>query len=512
MKKKILLVDDEETLRWALHEALSEEGFDIENTNDSVKALGFTRKTKYDLVISDLKMPIMGGLQLISEIKKQNPDTKAIIITAYGSIEAVIEAMHLGVLDFITKPFKIEHIKSVIYRVLNDSAILPVNDNISLSNISGNEGLKNGYSDLCNQADVFFAARDATGTANNIFYDIVEIGKLKSFIIGSISSEADMKNVDVIVKTIFRYALKTCNSSAFLLKEINQYLCKYILKRFPAALFIAILDEQKQTLCYSIHGEELTSFISLPDKEVEVLESSPFPLNMFPGIVIMESNAPFVVGSRVVLIRNGALSKVLKSGAITAGRFKDAISAGSEANCEGMAKGIKLQVEGLDELIAEEKDGAVIVLNIESGDAALWEEEMSIAMPVSNYGEVLEQFERRLSPVVVNDYRRREIVTSVNEAVLNAASFAYPENKKGEVFLKFSKLGDELIVEVSDRGCGFDVQNYIEPDVGLYRDLTKKSGRGIFIMRQLMDRVMIQSSKEMGTMVHMAKRVICNEN
>ena len=107
MKKKILLVDDEETLRWALHEALSEEGFDIENTNDSVKALEFTRKTKYDLVISDLKMPIMGGLQLISEIKKQNPDTKAIIITAYGSIEAVIEAMHLGVLDFITKPFKI---------------------------------------------------------------------------------------------------------------------------------------------------------------------------------------------------------------------------------------------------------------------------------------------------------------------------------------------------------------------------------------------------------------------
>ena len=73
-----------------------------------------------------------------------------------------------------------------------------------------------------------------------------------------------------------------------------------------------------------------------------------------------------------------------------------------------------------------------------------------------------------------------------------------PENKKGEVFLKFSKLGDELIVEVSDRGCGFDIQNYVEPDVGLYRDLTKKSGRGIFIMKQLMDRVMIQSSKEMG--------------
>ena len=130
-----MLVDDEETLCWALHEALSEEGFDMESTNDSVKALEFTRKTKYDLVISDLKMPIMGGLQLISETKKQNPATKAIIITAYGSIEAVIEAMHLGVSDFITKPFKIEHMKSVINKVLDDSVLSHLNNNISAQRV-----------------------------------------------------------------------------------------------------------------------------------------------------------------------------------------------------------------------------------------------------------------------------------------------------------------------------------------------------------------------------------------
>ena len=203
-----MLVDDEETLRWALHEALSEEGFDIENTSDSMKALEFTRKTKYDLVISDLKMPIMGGLQLISEIKKQNPDTKAIIITAYGSAEAVIEAMHLGVLDFITKPFKIEHIKRVINKVLDDSVLSPLNNNISRTKRTENEGLKNEYNDLCSQTDVLFAAWDAVGTVNNIFYDVVEIGKLKAFISGSISHEMDIKNVEVLVKTIFRYVLK----------------------------------------------------------------------------------------------------------------------------------------------------------------------------------------------------------------------------------------------------------------------------------------------------------------
>ena len=84
MRKKILLVDDEETLRWALHEALTEEGYDVENTNDGVKALEFARKANYDLVISDLRMPTMGGLQLVSEIKKIRPNAKSIIITAYG--------------------------------------------------------------------------------------------------------------------------------------------------------------------------------------------------------------------------------------------------------------------------------------------------------------------------------------------------------------------------------------------------------------------------------------------
>jgi len=137
---------------------------------------------------------------------------------------------------------------------------------------------------------------------------------------------------------------------------------------------------------------------------------------------------------------------------------------------------------------------------------------MSIPIPISNYGEILEQFDRKLLPLVTDDCKRSEVVTSVNEAVLNAASFAYHKDEKGAIFLKFAMLGDEIVVEVSDHGCGFDMQTYTEPDVTLYKDLTKKTGRGLFIMKQLMDRVMIQSSRETGTAVHMAKRVICNEN
>lgn len=508
MKKKILLVDDEETLRWALHEALTEEGYAVDNTSDGVQALEFIRKANYDLVISDLRMPTIGGLQLISEIKKIRPDVKSIIITAYGSIETVIEAMHIGVSDFLTKPFKIEHIKSVIRRVLNDSSV----SKNSVEDGKNGEGLKIEYDDPCRQTKTCFLAKDMAGTANHILYDFVELRGLRVFLFGSVSHEVNTNNFEVMMKTIFRYAVKEGKSPASLLNKINLYLCKNILQRFPVALFCAFLDIHRQTLFYSTYGEELTSLLCLPTKEVKVLESLPFSLNMFPGIMIVESSVSFISGSKLILICSGSLSNGLRNGIIAFDRLRDVISGASTVSCMDMAKDIKLQLGGLDKSVAEEKGIAVTVSSLECEADTAWEEVISLPIPIHNYGKMMEQFDRKLLPIVEDNFKRYQIITSINEAVLNAASFAYGKNEEGEVLLKFSKLGDEIIIEVCDQGCGFDIQNYREPDVTLYKDLTRKSGRGIFLMRNLMDRVMIQSSKEMGTAVHMAKRVTCNEN
>lgn len=508
MKKKILLVDDEETLRWALHEALTEEGFDVDNTNDGIKALEFTRKAKYDLVISDLRMPTMGGLQLISEIKKIRPDVKSIIITAYGSIETVIEAMHIGVSDFMTKPFKIEHMKSVIRRVVNGSPT----SNTKVDDAESSEELKIEYNDLCRPTKMSFLAKDVAETASHVFYDLVELEKFRAFLFGSVSHKVNVNNLGIMIKTVFRHSLKADKSPASLLNDVNQYLCKNLLQRFPVALFCAVLCKQTQILYYSSYGEELTSLLSLPNKEVKLLESSPLYVNMFPGMTILEGTASFVSGSKLVLIRNSLLSKGLRNGKVGLDRFRDVISNESAISCEDMAKGIKFQLEGFDELIVKEKDSAVLVSSLECETDASWEEVISIAIPINNYEEMMEQFDRKLSLVVKDDFKRHQIITSINEAILNAASFAYNKNEDGEVLLKFSKLGAEIFIEIRDRGCGFDLQHYVEPDVTLYKDLTRKTGRGILLMRKLMDRVMIQSSKETGTTVHMAKRVICNEN
>lgn len=508
MKKKILLVDDEETLRWALQEALMEEGYNVDNTSDGVKALEFIRKANYDLVISDLRMPAMGGLQLISEIKKIRPDVKSIIITAYGSIETVIEAMHIGVSDFLTKPFKIEHIKSVIHRVLYDSSISKNN----AGDGRGSGGLKIKYNNPCRQPHTCFLAKDTAGNANHILYDFLELGKLNVLLFGSVSYEVNTNNFDVMMKTIFRNVIKKDKSPASLLKEINLYLCKNILQRFPVALFCAFLDIQRQILSYATYGEELTGILCLPTKEVKMLGSAPFSLNLFPGMMIVESSVPFISGSKLILICSGPLSNGLRNEIIALDRLRDVIFDASTAGCEDMAKDIKLQIRELDKQVAEEKGIAVMVSSLECKADTAWEEVISLPIPIHNYGKMIEHFDRKLSSIVEDNFKRYQIVASINEAVLNVASFAYKTDEVGEVLLKFSKLGDEVIIEICDQGCGFDIQNYREPDVTVYKELTKKSGRGIFLMKNLMDRMMIQSSKEMGTAVHMAKRVTCNEN
>lgn len=512
MKKKILLVDDEETLRWALQNTLLDDGYDVEDTNDSVEALKLAKKIKYDLVISDLTMPTMNGVQLISEIKKASPATKAIIMTGYGSTEAVIEAMHTGVSDFITKPFKLEHIKKVIRKVLNEHGIS--DENAANEKKGGNERLWSfeGFTD--NQRELCYVAEDETETSNCVFYDIVETEENTLVLFGSFSREVGAKNLDTVIKTVFRYEAKTCRSSSSMVKNINNYLCENIKKRFPLILFCMILDKPGQKLSYSVCGEEVTCFMFSLENEMTYLRSYPSCLNMFPDIGVSEHTLPMVAGNRFIVIDNSAVAKGLRKGFMQKNRLKEVLEKGAGESCEEVAKKMKHEIEGWYELAADERNSSVLVYNLESRECRSWKDEINISMPINDndYDEILKLLEEKLSKAVNDECKRHEIITSVNEAVLNALFFAYKEGEKGDIALKFSRSGEEVLIEVSDRGCGFDTQNYEEPDTTLYRGITRKDGRGIFIMKQLMDRVMIQSHKGEGTSVFLAKRVNFNGN
>ncbi|MDY6844332.1 MAG: response regulator [Thermodesulfobacteriota bacterium] len=117
-KHMILVVDDEKLIRWSLTQSLEGNGWDVISAETGEEALEKARQTMFHVVITDLRLPGMDGIDLLKEIKQINPDCQIIIISAYGTSQLAAEAKKLGAYDFIDKPFKIDEMKEVVRTML----------------------------------------------------------------------------------------------------------------------------------------------------------------------------------------------------------------------------------------------------------------------------------------------------------------------------------------------------------------------------------------------------------
>jgi len=116
--RPILVVDDDPYMRSSLTDCLVSCGYAVETAIDGVDALGKFRRGAYEMVITDIRMPKMGGLDLLKELKGQSPETPVIVITAYGTVNTAVEAMKQGAKDFIMKPFSLDDLEMVVKNVL----------------------------------------------------------------------------------------------------------------------------------------------------------------------------------------------------------------------------------------------------------------------------------------------------------------------------------------------------------------------------------------------------------
>lgn len=121
---KILVVDDDDVCRELLRGAIEGDGVEIALAADGVEALKSLQKGPCDILITDLNMPHMGGLELLAEASRLYADILTIIITGYGTLESAIEAIRRGAYDYIQKPFKIEQIAVVTRNAVDKIKIL----------------------------------------------------------------------------------------------------------------------------------------------------------------------------------------------------------------------------------------------------------------------------------------------------------------------------------------------------------------------------------------------------
>jgi len=115
---RILVVDDERVIREILAEFLALEGFSVHTVEDGEKALTELRLRPYDLLITDLKMPRLSGLQLLERVEQERLGVLTVLMTGFGTVETAIEAMKKGAYDYLLKPFKVEEVIHVVQRAL----------------------------------------------------------------------------------------------------------------------------------------------------------------------------------------------------------------------------------------------------------------------------------------------------------------------------------------------------------------------------------------------------------
>lgn len=118
MAERLLIVEDEDTLCESLKRVFVREGYEVDIAGSAEDAFTLLEHTTYDLIITDIILPGISGIELLTRYKERNRDQKVIIMTAYASLETAVEAIKAGACDFIVKPLMHDEMKRVVRKAL----------------------------------------------------------------------------------------------------------------------------------------------------------------------------------------------------------------------------------------------------------------------------------------------------------------------------------------------------------------------------------------------------------
>ncbi len=333
MNNRILLVDDEETIRCVLRESLISEGYDVDIAADAFHALERFKQTSYGLIITDIKMQGMDGIQLIREIKRQESDLKIIIITAYGSLETVKEAAKLGVVDMISKPFKIQEIKDVIVRVFMEDSILNDTEGEKTCLLRTGEDGQLPESDNLLKPDGLTYCFDgpACRPKSTVVFDSFATSSNKSMLIfGNINDQSghhrewwENWQAGIMIKALFRSNAE--RNPKNVIDSINKFLYRNILPHINVSMLCVLIDKRKRVIKYVNNGHNLVCSMIAPNGEVEIMVASPGPLGISSKIDMIESTMPYSYENRLMLSRSNSISRIVEEGTTIKKKIESAL-------------------------------------------------------------------------------------------------------------------------------------------------------------------------------------------
>lgn len=164
---RLLVVDDELSMREFLHILLTKEGYHVDTAVNGQEAIRLLESHRYDLVVTDIKMPGLGGVDVLRAARKKDTEMAVVMITAYASPESVKEAVDLGATDYVTKPFRVDDLKHVIASSLEKSTL--VRENIHLKAELGNRyGYSNIFGAHPSMREIYDLIKRVSATRSNV--------------------------------------------------------------------------------------------------------------------------------------------------------------------------------------------------------------------------------------------------------------------------------------------------------------------------------------------------------
>ncbi len=167
-KKNVLVIDDESIIRDYLKEILKRLGCNTDEAVNGKEAIEKIKKFEYDLIITDIRMPEMNGMDVLKEAKNLLPDSEVIMITAFGTIENAVEAMKIGAYDYITKESSLDHIELIIKKTIEHQK-LKTENRILRNEISGIYGFENIVGRSAKMQKIFDMLKTVSESSASVF-------------------------------------------------------------------------------------------------------------------------------------------------------------------------------------------------------------------------------------------------------------------------------------------------------------------------------------------------------
>jgi len=317
----------------------------------------------------------MDGIQLIREIKRSDSNLKIVIITAYGSLETVKEAAKLGVVEMISKPFKIREIKDVIVRMLSNSSISKDTDKEEACQLQSNDSEQSSKTDnLFKPGGMsYYFDGPACQPKSTVVFDSFAISNNRSMLIfGNINGQNEHRRewwenrqIGIMIKTLFRS--KAGNTPKRVIDNISKFLYKNIFPHIKVSMLCVLIDKKKRVIKYVNSGNNLVCSMIAPDGETEILETNPYPLGISPRIDLIEGTMPYSYKNKLMLSRSNSMSRIMEEGALIKQKIENALQ-NIQSSQEKQSKEVDLFASCVNDKDVSLDDETVLLISLDRNE------------------------------------------------------------------------------------------------------------------------------------------------